>query len=189
MKKLVGFLVLFFVLFFPKLGFASEQFAEKYSVFYEVAENGETKVTENVTIRNLSDTSFGSEYTTTIPSTRVSDVTATGLYGNLKTDVQKDGLQTKITVQFSERVIGAGKEYSWTLRYKSLDFAQRNGYVWQFSIPKISPIKNLEQFNTSLLVPLAFGDPSRIIPSPLQQRDAGSHVEYFLTGISCSATV
>ncbi len=178
MKYWFGFLIVLAVLIFPNFSFASEQFQEKYNVFYEVSESGETAVTESVIIRNLSDTSFGSEYTSTIPSTQVKEISAVDSFGPLKTNVQKDATLTRITVHFSEQVIGRGKDYGWTLRYKTLDFAQKNGYVWQFSVPKISPIKNLEQFNTTLSVPLSFGDPSRIIPNPLKQRDAGSHVEY-----------
>lgn len=181
LKRLFIFVFFVLVSLFPSSAFASEQFAENYTVSYQVAENGETTVMERVNIRNLSNEFYGSNYTTIIPSTQIYEVSATDGFRNLRTDVKKEGSKTILTVTFPEQIIGRDKQYSWTLNYKTADFAQKQGNIWQFSVPRLSEIKNLERYDVVLSIPTVFGDPSKAIPNPARDSEQGNSIEYFFT--------
>jgi transglutaminase-like putative cysteine protease len=182
MVKII-FIFVFFLLvsLFPSSVFASDQFAENYMVSYIVSESGETQVQERVTIRNLSNEFFGSNYTAVIPSNQIYDVSASDGFRNLRADVKKEGMKTTITVTFPEQVIGKDKQYSWTLNYKTVDFAQKQGNVWQFSVPKLAKINNLERYDVTLSIPTVFGDPSKAIPNPSRDSELGNSIEYYFT--------
>lgn len=175
-KKLLFVLALLFL--FPTSAFAAEQFAESYNVRYEIQDNGDAVVSEQITIRNLTETFFGSNYLSSIPQLTVTDVSVRDTYRSLQSAVKEENGKTLITIQFPEQVIGKDKEYRWTLRYRLAGFVQQYGAVKQFSVPKITPIKNLEKYDVTIATPLSLGEPTRIMPAALKQKDVADNTEY-----------
>lgn len=175
-KKLI--FVLVFLFLFPTSAMAAEQFAESYNVKYEIQDNGDAVVSEQITIRNLTETFFGSNYLSSIPQLNVTDVSVRDTYRNLQTVVKEGNGKTLITIEFPEQVIGKDKEYRWTLRYRLAGFVKQYGAVRQFSVPKLTPIKNLEKYDVVVATPLSLGEPTRIIPLPLNQKDVADTTEY-----------
>ncbi len=175
-KKLLFALALFFL--FPPHVMAAEQFAESYSVKYEIQDNGDALVSEQVSIRNLSDAFYGSNYTSAIPRLSISDVSARDAFRAMQTVVKEENGKTFITVDFPEQVIGKDKEYRWTLRYRIAGFVQQNGAIKQFLVPKLAAIKNLEKYDLIVATPLSLGEPTQLLPKPLSQKDVADNTEY-----------
>lgn len=149
--------------------YAAEEFSTFYDVTYDVSDDGVTTVTEKVTLKNLTSEYYATNFSLTIGSTAITDVTASDPSGPLETKTEKKGSATTLSVKFNQQVVGAGKTLPWTLTFKSKDFASKQGSVWEVSVPKVVASNNLEGYNLTLAVPTSFGTPTSITPSPAKQ--------------------
>lgn len=171
--------LLFFIIFLPSKAFAAGEFATSYDVLYDVDESGVTTVTEKVTLRNLTSEYFADQFKLTIGATKISDIKASDPGGLLDvTQEQKDNLTT-IGVKFNQQVAGLGKTLPWTITFKSKDFAEKSGKIWEIRVPRVSSSSNLESYNLTLSVPQSFGTPSLISPTPKSQTTSSGKI--FLT--------
>ncbi|MBI2595650.1 transglutaminase domain-containing protein [Candidatus Daviesbacteria bacterium] len=169
----------YFLLFTPV--FAAGEFATSYNITYDVLPSGETEVEEDVKLRNLTDRFYASSFTLSIGATSISDVTASDSQGQIPVEVSKNNTKTNITVRFTSQVVGKDKEYLWKLRFKSKDFAQAQGKIWQVSVPKISSLEDLDNYSLVLSIPVSFGDPTSITPEPKKQTEAGGRLNLYFT--------
>lgn len=167
-KSILFSIILFIVIFTPKV-FAAEEFATSYDVLYDVDESGITTVTEKISLKNLTAQYYADQFKITIGATQIFDIKASDLGGVLNVTQQQQDNSTSISVNFNQQVAGLGKTLAWTLQFKSKDFAEKSGKVWEVRAPKISSIANLESYNLTLAVPQSFGEPSSISPTPKTQ--------------------
>lgn len=152
-----------------KEAFAVDEFATSYDVTYDVAEDGITTVTEKIILRNLTSQFYATQFKLTIGSTEIFDVIASDPAGPMETSTERQDTSTIITVKFNQQVAGMNKQFPWTLQFKSRDFAEKQGKVWEVSIPKISTSTNVENYKLTLSVPATFENPSVISPTPKSQ--------------------
>lgn len=178
---LLGIVSLLLSLILPGQVLAAGEFASIYDVSYEVDQSGQTQVTERVTLKNLTDQYYASSFTLTIGATQISDVSATDSQGPLAVEVSKEDTKTRLRINFNQQITGRGKEYPWTLRFKSNDFTEHIGQVWQVSVPRIAPTDSLENYQLRLSVPVSFSDPSSILPAPKESSEAGGRLIFEFT--------
>ncbi len=167
-KWLNCFLVFLFSCFLTiDIVHAEGEFTTTYEVTYEVLENGETQVTQNIALTNKTKDFYASEYTLIIGSPRVKDIVATDPRGALKTNVDTREDSTQIQVVFNSPVVGLDKVLNWVLKYKTLDTAVKSGQVWEVNIPRLSPQAEIESYNVTLKVPTNFGPLMYVSPQPV----------------------
>ncbi len=153
--------------------FASESdFSTRYDTTYDVTSDGSTLVTEKITLKNLTSQYYVSNFSLTIGSTTLYDVSASDQQGAMEVKTDANGQKTTITINFNAQIAGAGKEQFFTLRFKSKDFAQSLGKTWEVNLPKIPGSTNIDSYNLTLSVPVAFGDPTSISPHPKSESQA-----------------
>lgn len=182
MFKLLAVLFTFFIFSCPNLVFAEGEFAASYKVDYEILEDGATLVTEDVILKNLTNMHYASSFNFLISSTKVSDVKGFDKRGDLTVETEIEGQKTKIIVHLRDQITGKDKEQGLTLKFRSGDFAQKIGNIWQVSIPKLVNISNLEDYNLRLVVPIALGDPAFIVPEPVSLLESGGKIVYLFKG-------
>lgn len=178
--SLVLSLLIFFQLALPLQAQteSDSRFATNYNISYEVLADGMTQVTEDVTVRNLSDQYFASSITINISATDIQDVKASDKSGPLPIKVDNIGSKSQITVTFPQQIIGQDKVYQWKLSFKSKDFSQlQSPSIWQVSIPRIPTPASEDTYNVTLIVPVSFGDPSSINPTPTTQVERGGKLQ------------
>lgn len=171
-KKLLTFAAFFLLIFpvFPKSVFAAEkEFSTSYDVAYEVGTDGSTQVTEKINIKNLTDQYYPSNFSLTVGSTTLSDISASDSSGAMEVKVDKGANYTSMSLKFNTQVVGLDKSQDFTLKYKSTDFAQSIGKTWEVNLPKIPDSSNIRDYNLTLSVPTNFGDPTSVSPSPKSQ--------------------
>lgn len=168
-KSLLGFLLCLSLLFFPIKALAAEEFSSSYDVIYEVGEDGVTLVTQNIQLKNLTSQYYASNFTLSIGSTTLSDVTASDGAGPMEVKTQSDKGKTSIQLKLNQQVVGLNKGQLFTLKFKSRDFAQNIGKTWEVNLPRVPEAKNIESYNLVLSVPVNFGDPTSISPLPKSQ--------------------
>ncbi len=166
MKRIVClFILVFAFLFFPTdTRAAANTFSVNYKVNYDVSESGTTTVTDNVTIKNLSDRYYVSHFTVKIGSVTISNVSANNSNGSIPVRSQIQDNKTVITLTFPNQISGLGKVQSFTISYKSEDFARRFGKVWEVNLPRVYPTSELNRYDLTLKVPIDFGEPSLVYP-------------------------
>ncbi len=186
MKQFLSFVVFLFslVVFVPK-AYAAELpsgkpgFSTSYDVLYDVGEDGITSVTEKINLRNLTSEYYANQFKLNIDATQIYDIKAQDPSGPLVVASQQNDTSTSLNIKFNQQVAGIGKSLPWTLSFKSKDFAQNLGKVWEIRVPKVSSASTLESYNLILTVPQSFGEPSLISPTPKSESTFGGKT--FLT--------
>lgn len=183
MVKKILLLLLFSVafIFSTPIVRAEGEFETSYNVTYSIETTGITTVTEKITLRNLTDRYYASSFNLSISSTELTEVVAFDDKGSLEVSQEKNDRNSQINVKFKEQNAGRDKEYRFNIRFKSKDFAEKQGKVWQVSVPKIASLKNLNNFSLTLSVPESFGDPTSILPEPKSYASSGGKLNYFFT--------
>jgi transglutaminase-like putative cysteine protease len=162
------------VIFAPNA--AASEFATSYDVLYDVGEDGVTTVTEKVTLKNLTSEYYADQFKLTIGASAISDIRASDAGGALEVKEEKKENITSLRIKFNQQIAGLGKTLPWTISFKSKDFAEKIGKVWEVRVPKISSGTNLETYNLTLAVPRSFGPPSIISPTPKNQTTSESKI-------------
>ena len=152
-----------------KVAYAAEEFGTSYDVVYDISEDGTATVTEKITLKNLTSQYYANQFKLTIGATQISDIKASDASGPMEVNTQKQETSTTIEVKFNQQVAGLGKSLPWTLQFRSKDFAEKIGKVWEVRAPKISSSTNLESYNLTISVPQIFGEPTLISPTPKSQ--------------------
>lgn len=171
MRLLFAGLVFFCIsfVFFPIKAWAAEEFATSYDVSYEVQKDASTQVTQKITLKNLTSLYYASNFTLTVGSTTITDISASDENGALETKTESKDNKSIINVQLNQQIAGVGKEQSFTLKFKSKDFTQVMGRVWEVDLPRLPEGANINSYNVVLSVPLSLGDPTSILPNPKSQ--------------------
>ncbi len=149
--------------------YAAGEFSSSYDVVYDIDTDGVTTVTEKINLKNLTSESYANQFKLIIGATQIFDIKASDGGGIMQVSSERKGTSTEITAKFNQQVAGLNKILPWTLQFKSKDFAERLGKVWEIRAPKISSTTNLEGYNLTIAVPVTFGEPTLISPTPKSQ--------------------
>ncbi len=168
MRKVFAYLLigLFAYLLIPPQVSAAGEFQADYDVAYNIAPDGRTIVTQNISLTNKLTNLYPTKYTILIDTDKIRDVVAYDRKGAISPTLnQKDG-KTEITLTFNDQVVGLGKRLTFTLRFTNEDIAQKVGSIWEVNVPGVVSDPDIGSYNVSLEVPPAFGPPSYISPAP-----------------------
>ena len=156
-RKIILSLIIFVALFFTSTVYAADdppagrqEFGTSYDVVYDVGEDGVTTVTEKVTLKNLTSQYYASQFKLIIGATQISDIKASDGSGSMEVKSEQKDTSTTINVKFNAQVAGLNKTLPWTLQFKSKDFAEKTGKVWEVRAPKVSTTNNVENYNLTM---------------------------------------
>ncbi|MFA5933133.1 MAG: transglutaminase-like domain-containing protein [Microgenomates group bacterium] len=170
-KFILIFLLFLIFVVLPKNVSAASEFETDYKVSYDVTEDGVTQVAEKITLTNLTETYYASTFVLTIGSTSLGDVSAIDGGGVMEAKSEVKDNKTVVTLKFNEQITGIDKTQTFTLKYKSNDFALKIGKNWEVNLPRIHEGEDIKTFNVALSVPLSFGEPTSITPKPKSESD------------------
>ena len=163
------FLLLLLLLLFPRPVLATGEFGTNYTVDYRVGLNGQTRAKMAVELVNRLSNIYASEFTLSIGSTNLSDISLQTPAGPIEPKVAQGNKTTNITVVFPEKVLGKDKSQEFSLEFTTTDFARRLGNVWELSIPKLAKSEDLNSYNLTLTIPSSFGQAATFTPTPVSQ--------------------
>lgn len=183
----IGYWFLSFSFWFAGPLFAKGEIESSQHVFYQVLENGKTKVRHEVKLTNLTTNYYASEYTLFLGYSDIDTIAAFDSQGPLKTDITPKDSGTDIHLLFNDQVVGKGKVLAFTLSYVTSETASKNGSIWEVNIPRVKNSEDLSDYTISLSVPSSFGKPAYSKPT-LGDRSVSSGLtfskEEVLRGIS-----
>lgn len=178
LKRIVLFFFLLSALIFVPQTFAIEKgnFTTSYDVVYDVSSDGVTTVTEKINLKNLTSQYYANEFKLNLGTAQIFDLKAVDAGGVMKVELDQKDNSTIVRVKFNQQVAGIGKSLPWTLQFKSKDFAQNLGKVWEVRVPKVASGPNLESYNLTVSVPNNFGEPTLVNPLPKTHTTSGNKV-------------
>ena len=183
MKKLFSCAFLLYSLFIIHYSLTSSvsaaaEFSTAYDVLYEISETGKTLVTQNISLTNKTENFYATEYTLTLGTTQIKNVTAFDEKGPILDKVTKDEDKTIIHIVFNEKIAGIENTLNWKLTFESEEAAVKNGLVWEINTPRLSEETEIEDYKLTLSVPLSFRDLLYVFPNPINQEVSGNR-QYF----------
>lgn len=162
---IIGLLVYLIIMPRP-LAWASGEFQADYNVQYAIAPSGLTVVTQNITLTNKQTNLYPQKYSIVIDSTKIKNVIAYDSHQIVPTDISQKNGKTEIMLTFNDKVVGLGKQLTFTLRFENGDISQQNGSIWEVNIPGIAPGADIASYSVSLSVPGVFGPNAYMTPLP-----------------------
>ena len=155
-----------FLLLSFHFAYAAGEFSISYDITYEVGEEGKAVVVSDISLTNKLSQVYATEYTLEIANAKIANIGAWDSRGEIKTDSAKEGDSTRIHLAFNDQVVGLGKTLRFTLKYEILDFAEKNGEIWELAVPKLGKEESLQAVNLTLKVPRSFPPLAFISPKP-----------------------
>lgn len=163
------FLLLILFLLSPRPVLAAGEFTTSYNVDYRVSSNGQTKAKMAVELVNRLSNIYASEFTLSIGSTNLSEISLQTPDGPIEPKVARGNKTTNITVVFPQKVLGKDKSQQFTLEFTTTDFARRLGNIWEISIPRLAKSEDLNSYALTLTIPSVFGQAATLTPTPISQ--------------------
>ena len=135
-------ILLLFILF---LGFlpsllqteASAQFSTGYDISFAFGDNGQARVTHNITLTNLPKDYFASEYSITTGSDKVTDVSGNDGLGSVNISTKTQDKATILIAKLNQQIVGQGKSVNFKINYTIDSLAIKRGKVWEINVPQI----------------------------------------------------
>ncbi len=165
----------------PKHVNAEGEFATEYEVIYDVAENGETKVTYDITIINQRADIVATKYSLSLTQLHVTNIEGTDKEGKLKLDTETEGDTITVNAELNEQVVGVNGKNNFQLTFKTRSIASRVGKVWNVNIPPVQNLESTNKYDLTINVPNSFGPTIFIAPSVQEETSRPGYKIYKFT--------
>jgi transglutaminase-like putative cysteine protease len=131
---------------------------------YEVSAKGTTTVTHDFTIENSLSTQYVTDYAFEAAGNQLKNISVTTNGKKVEPIVKPSKNKTNISFSFPDKVVGAGQQRTFTVRYESADVATKIGKIVEVSIPKLSETSLFSTYSVNIKYPAAFGTPINANP-------------------------
>ncbi len=178
--KTVFQIILAMVIYFslPGIILASGDFYTSQRTIYRLDEQGQSQVSQSITLRNLKADLYATRYTLTLNGKKIIDPTAKDAKGKLPVFVETLNEGTKLTVNLRENVVGEGKEQSFEILYSLPNIASKSGQLWEIRLPSSQKSNFVDDININLIVPSLYGKLSYITPQPTKVSNEKNFINY-----------
>ena len=160
---------------------ASAQFSTGYDINFVFAEAGQALVTQSITLENLTDNFYASEYSLTISSDRVTNVSGSDGLGTIPIITKTQNNSTILVATLNQKIVGKGKSVNFKIFYTIDSLAVKRGRIWEVNIPQIVTSENVSAYKLTVSVPKNFGKLGKIAPQPSQVVDETTRTNYIFS--------
>lgn len=181
MKKYLKILslIIFLWLFFPGSIKADSDFKTGFSVIYLVKPDTTIDINQEITITNQSAQVYVTSYNLELAGTKIDQIKAWDDQGSLPININQEKELTKLTINFSQPVVGKDKSHRFYLQYRALDLAKKDGQVWQIMVPQLAAGNLPDEYLLTLSVPKFLGNPTYLNPQPDQQSQSADYNSFY----------
>lgn len=141
----------------PSPVFAAEKFSVDQDVVYKVSGDGNTKVTQNIHIRNLTTETLAKEFLLKLPTKNIRNFQAFDQSGLLPVNRTSIPAGTELHILFRKLAPGVDQTFHWTFSYEITGLAKKVGRLWKISLPPVIKTPNSIVTSVGLSVPETFG--------------------------------
>ena len=145
---------------------ADENFETSVIANYQVEKTGNTRIVENISIKNKKEFVYTPSYIITLSFGNIDNLRVFNSQGSIPSVLRelKDGNKS-IEISFPERVVGVGNVNNFTVSFDTKNIAMQKGSIWEINIPGISDAEDFLSYQTIVSVPQGFGKPSIVKPA------------------------
>lgn len=162
----------------------SNIYSYSYEARYDYQNDTNTQVDQKITFRSLVNGCTIKTFSLKVGSLEIEDVKA--LAGNraLQTEVNKKENVTEIIIKFSEtdqsNLARYGDTLKFNLLYTQKNLAEKQGQIWEISLPKISISEQIEKYDVTATIPTDYGQVHFMDPQPDRtENKPGRTIYYF----------
>lgn len=167
MRKLLFSVFIYILLFLsPTNALAEGEFLIDSTVTYSVNETQGVHVVHDITLENTYPTLYAKSYSLDLINIKPKNVKAIYNGEVFTSSVNNNEGTLTITVEFPDSLVGKGAKRNFQIEFDVDSFTEKNGQVWEVSIPKLGAPENFRSYNVILKIPKSFGDLSYITPDP-----------------------
>lgn len=167
LKQILGVVVSTFAIFFLfPYTTAAVSFPASYDVVYDIQEDGNVHVTQNIQLINETDTQYPSQYTLALSGVDVENIAAYDEKGPLAVTLEQVGGNQLVTVTFNVVAFGRGKTLDWVLEFDASNIAQQQGRMWEVTLPLVERDASIREYTIQVNVAAALGDLDYSDPLP-----------------------
>jgi len=149
----------------------AQQFVSNSTVTYDVANDGTTSVSHDITLQNVSSDFYATSYTLNLTGINPINPRATEGGSSLPVTVTtKDG-NTLIKVDFPNAVVGKDSKREFFINFEDKTFVTKTGEIWEVNLPRLGNTDSFDFYSTILKVPKGFGQLAYISPNPSFKSD------------------
>ena len=141
-------------------------FSSVYNITFNLGTDLTAQVTQKVSLKNLTKDCFASEYSLGINTTKVKNVSGRDALGPLSVSTKKSSGVVTLTAKLNEEVVGINRTANFTLLYQLENFAQKEGSIYSFIVPKISAGEKITDYQLRISTPKSFGALFSLEPAP-----------------------
>lgn len=182
MKWFISALIFIATIIAPESTHAALEFDTSYTSSYVVLDDGNTLVTHDISIKNNLANIYTTNYTLSIGSRSLEDVSASDDTGTISFETSETDNSTVIDLVITDPAIGKDKVKKITISYMNRDIALKNGRIWEINVPRLSNANEISSYIRTIEVPSSFQSPSISIPSPNSTEVTGSSIIYTFSG-------
>lgn len=179
LSVILYFFALFFLFFSKDKVFAEENFRTYINVVYKVLENGNARISQEISLVNLKPNIYISEYLFSFSGGAIENVSGWDRLGPLKIKVESKGDSTDVTLSFNEKIVGKDQNLSFVLSYEIPQFSKKDGQVWKIFIPKLNQENIPEDYSLQIIIPDSFGALAFSSPNTMKKEKLGKTTKYF----------
>jgi len=161
--------------------YAASEFSTSYDIEYTVDAKGLTNTRQQITLKNIYENVYATQYSIIIGSTNITEVTASDNFGEIQPEIKTEANSTKINLNFDKHIIGKDKERNVTVNYKTPDFATVKGKVLEVGFPLLQNSEVMENYKVTIFIPNSFGNATQIIPEPDSENKNYTYSTYIFT--------
>lgn len=131
---------------------------------YRVQLNGETRVSNEITVTNTTPTQYLSEYALSVTSGAVTAPRVSVDGEPVQPELIQSGEQSTIRFDLPEVVAGVDQKQVITVSYRTTETALLTGNTLSVYVPRVSDYDRYHSFSVTLETPAEYGGPARTTP-------------------------
>jgi len=166
------------IIFFKSPVFSQKEFNISYNTTYQVYDSGQAQVTQEITLHNNMTQVYASNYALHLEGKRPDNIKVVEDNFDIPFEVQEELGKTKIIVNFKDALVGREKTRIFTIFYGLSNVAQKNGQVWDVTVPKLANPDSVDEYKLNFLVPKSFGELAYISPQPYSKSQTSSWYQF-----------
>src|SRR5258706_3946605 len=144
----------------------ASKFISNSTVTYDVATDGTTNVTHDITLQNATSDFYATSYTLSLDGINPINPTAHEGLQVLPLKVTQNDKVTSIQVDFTNPVVGKDSKRQFTINFTDKTLIGKTGEIWEITTPKLADATSFDFYSTIIKIPNSFGNLAYVSPNP-----------------------
>lgn len=144
----------------------ASQFISNSTVTYDVATDGTTTVTHDITLQNTTSDFYATSYTLSLSGISPINPAAIENGQTLPVKVTTDKGTTNLEIDFPDAIVGKDAKREFVVKFIDRTLVVKTGEIREITAPKLADSSSFDFYSTVLHIPNSFGNLAYMSPQP-----------------------